>query len=61
MMHFPNVIPPGEKPLPYLDVAAALEQTSVTWNDFGWIRDAWGGPILVKGVLTAEDAQRAVG
>jgi isopentenyl diphosphate isomerase/L-lactate dehydrogenase-like FMN-dependent dehydrogenase len=61
MMHFPNVIPPGGKPLPYLDVADALEQTQVSWNDFGWIRDAWGGPILVKGVLTAEDAQRAVG
>jgi len=60
LMHFPNVIPPGQKPLPYLDVAAALEQTQVTWNDFGWIREAWGGPILVKGVLTAEDAQRAL-
>ena len=60
LMHFPNVIPPGQKPLPYLDVAAALEQTQVTWNDFGWIREVWGGPILVKGVLTAEDAQRAV-
>jgi L-lactate dehydrogenase (cytochrome) len=60
LMHFPNVIPPGQKPLPYLDVAAALEQTQVTWNDFGWIREVWGGPILVKGVLTPEDAQRAV-
>jgi L-lactate dehydrogenase (cytochrome) len=60
LMHFPNVIPPGQKPLPYLDVAAALEQTQVTWKDFGWIREVWGGPILVKGVLTAEDAQRAV-
>ncbi|MET0165566.1 MAG: alpha-hydroxy acid oxidase, partial [Vicinamibacterales bacterium] len=60
LMHFPNVIPPGQKPLPYLDVAAALEQTQVTWNDFGWIREAWGGPILVKGVLTAEDAERAL-
>jgi L-lactate dehydrogenase (cytochrome) len=60
LMHFPNVIPPGQKPLPYLDVAAALEQTQVTWNDFGWIRQAWGGPVLVKGILTAEDAERAV-
>jgi L-lactate dehydrogenase (cytochrome) len=60
LMHFPNVIPPGRKPLPYLDVAAALEQTQVTWNDFAWIREVWDGPILVKGVLTAEDARHAV-
>jgi L-lactate dehydrogenase (cytochrome) len=60
LMHFPNVVPPGQGPLPYLDVASALEQTTVTWNDFEWIRDAWGGPIVVKGVLTADDANRAV-
>ncbi|MGH9255509.1 MAG: alpha-hydroxy acid oxidase [Vicinamibacterales bacterium] len=60
LMHFPNVVPPGQGPLPYLDVTAALEQTTVTWKDFGWIREAWSGPILVKGVLTGEDARRAV-
>jgi L-lactate dehydrogenase (cytochrome) len=60
LMAFPNVISPGLGPLPYLDVTAALEQTTVTWNDFRWIREAWGGPILVKGVLTAEDARRAI-
>ena len=61
LMHFPNVVPPGQGPLPYADVSVALEQTTITWNDFGWIRKAWGGPIIVKGVLTAEDARRAVG
>ena len=60
LMAFPNVSSPGGKPLPYLDVTAALEQTTVTWNDFRWIREAWGGPILAKGVLTAEDARRAI-
>ena len=61
LMHFPNVVPPGQGPFPYTDVSVALEQTTITWNDFGWIREAWGGPIIVKGVLTAEDARRAVG
>ena len=61
LMHFPNVVPPGQGPLPYADVSVALEQTTITWNDFGWISEAWGGPIIVKGVLTAEDARRAVG
>jgi len=60
LMDFPNVVPPGGAPLPYSDVSVALEQTTVTWADFGWIRQAWGGPIVVKGLLTADDARRAV-
>ena len=32
----------------------------VTWADFGWIRDAWNGPMLVKGMHTADDARQAV-
>jgi L-lactate dehydrogenase (cytochrome) len=60
LMNFPNVVLPDGKPLPYLDVTAALEQTTVTWKDLAWIKQAWGdGPVLVKGVLTAEDARRA--
>jgi L-lactate dehydrogenase (cytochrome) len=61
LMAFPNVVAPGGGgPLPYLDVTAALEQTTVTWKDLEWIRKAWGGPLLVKGILTGEDARRAV-
>lgn len=30
------------------------------WKDFGWIREAWNGPLVVKGILTPEDARRAV-
>lgn len=30
-----------------------------TWADLDWIRDAWGGPVAVKGVLGTEDARRA--
>jgi L-lactate dehydrogenase (cytochrome) len=60
LMNFPNVVPPGGRPLPYLDVTAALEQTTVTWTDLRWIREAWGGPMLVKGILTGDDARRSV-
>jgi L-lactate dehydrogenase (cytochrome) len=56
----PNVIVPGQEPLPLLDVGAALAQAAVTWEDFRWIRQIWHGPIVVKGVLTSEDARRAV-
>jgi L-lactate dehydrogenase (cytochrome) len=59
-MKFPNVVMPDGSPMPYADVGAALEQSVVTWSDLRWIRDAWNGPIVVKGVHTAEDACRAV-
>jgi L-lactate dehydrogenase (cytochrome) len=59
LMSFPNVLLP-DGPMPYAEVGAALEQSTVTWKDLEWIRDEWNGPIVVKGVLTAEDAQRAI-
>jgi L-lactate dehydrogenase (cytochrome) len=60
LMSFPNVRPPGQGPMPYADVGAALEQSAVSWADLEWIRDEWRGPIVIKGVHTADDARRAV-
>jgi len=60
LMKFENVVIPGEGPMLYADVTAALEQSVVTWDDLKWIRQAWNGPIVIKGVHTAEDARRAV-
>jgi L-lactate dehydrogenase (cytochrome) len=60
LMNFPNVVLPDGRPMPYADVAAALEAAAVSWNDFAWIRDAWQGPMVVKGVHTADDARAAV-
>jgi L-lactate dehydrogenase (cytochrome) len=59
MMKFPNVVVPGQGPMPYADIGAALEQSMVSWQDLRWIRDAWPGPIVVKGVHTGDDARRA--
>lgn len=60
MMKFPNVVLPSEGPMPYADVGAALERSTVAWEDLKWIREAWNGPLVIKGVLTGEDARRAV-
>ena len=60
LMNFPNIVL-KDGPMGYADVGAALEQSMVSWDDFRWIRDAWGGPVVVKGVHTADDARRAVG
>ncbi len=55
-----NIVIPGKGPLPLTDVAAALAQSTVTWNDLTWIRQVWPGPIVVKGILIADDARRAL-
>ena len=60
LMKFPNVVVPGQGPMLYADVTAALEHSVVTWNDLNWIRQAWGGPIVIKGIHTGDDARRAV-
>lgn len=32
----------------------------LTPENLGWIRDAWDGPIVIKGIMTPEDARTAV-
>ncbi len=59
LMSFPNILIDGV-PMGYADVGAALEQSAVSWADLRWIREAWQGPIVIKGVHTADDARRAV-
>jgi isopentenyl diphosphate isomerase/L-lactate dehydrogenase-like FMN-dependent dehydrogenase len=55
-----NVVIPGKGPMELLDVGAALASATVTWKDLRWIRELWPGPIAVKGLLTADDARRAI-
>ena len=37
--------------------AGYLLRTSPDWDYVSWLRDAWDGPFVVKGVLRAEDAE----
>jgi len=55
-----NIVVPGQGPMKLVDVASALVDAAVTWDDLGWIRKVWTGPIVVKGILTAGDAKRAI-
>jgi L-lactate dehydrogenase (cytochrome) len=59
LMSFPNIVIDGDA-MGYADVGAALEASMTSWDDFKWIREAWGGPIVAKGVHTADDARKAV-
>ncbi len=55
-----NIVEPGKGPMPLVDVTAALARAVVTWDDLRWLRQLWPGPIVIKGVLTREDAERAI-
>jgi L-lactate dehydrogenase (cytochrome) len=56
----PNVVGDDGRPLPAPDVANALAGANILWEDLDWIRKLWSGAIVVKGIMTADDARRAV-
>lgn len=41
-------------------VNTELANPRATWDDVSWLRTQWDGPLLVKGVMSAEDADEAV-
>jgi L-lactate dehydrogenase (cytochrome) len=41
-------------------VADRLFDPALTTADLTWLRELWSGPLVVKGVLTADDARRAI-
>jgi L-lactate dehydrogenase (cytochrome) len=41
-------------------VANRQVDPSVTWRDLEWFRGLWPGPLLLKGVLTVDDARLAL-
>jgi isopentenyl diphosphate isomerase/L-lactate dehydrogenase-like FMN-dependent dehydrogenase len=55
-----NVVVPGKGPMPMTDITSSLADSVVTWADFRWMRASWQGPILVKGILTGDDARRSI-
>jgi isopentenyl diphosphate isomerase/L-lactate dehydrogenase-like FMN-dependent dehydrogenase len=36
-----------------------MRQTPV-WEDVPWVKERWNGPLVIKGIMTPEDARRAV-
>jgi isopentenyl diphosphate isomerase/L-lactate dehydrogenase-like FMN-dependent dehydrogenase len=40
---------------------AMFPNLALSWDDLAWLRELTSLPLLVKGVLTAEDAERALG
>jgi len=55
-----NIVVPGRGPMPLIDVSKSLARSAVSWEDLSWIRQSWPGPIVIKGILIADDARRAI-
>ena len=56
----PNIVNPERGLLRVRDAHTAMRREAFTWNDMQWIRALWKGPIVIKGVLTVEDAKRSL-
>ena len=56
----PNVVVPNRGPMALTDVRTGLVRGAFAWEDLQWIRRVWPGPIIFKGVLTGDDARRAI-
>jgi L-lactate dehydrogenase (cytochrome) len=55
-----KAVPGARTPDAFKDWVDAQFDPSVTWEDLAWVREHWNGKLVVKGVLDAEDARRAV-
>src|SRR5271165_438794 len=57
----PNMGAPGEPAPTFFGVYGEWMQTPPpSWDDVAWLREQWGGPFMVKGVMRPDDARRAV-
>ena len=53
-------MPESERGSAFAKYVVELLDAAVTWRDIAWLRSITALPIVLKGILTAEDATRAV-
>ncbi|WP_426265675.1 alpha-hydroxy acid oxidase [Sphingomonas sp. LHG3443-2] len=47
-------------PMSLFDYIGGQFDRSLTWRDVEWLAAEWGGPLAIKGLMTPEDAKRAI-
>jgi (S)-mandelate dehydrogenase len=52
-------VPANLTPMGASTVIPRLFDATISWDDIAWIREHWRGKLLLKGVLSAADAERA--
>ena len=55
-----KAVPDASTPDAFKEWVDSQFDPSVTWEDIAWVREHWDGRLIVKGVLDAADARRAV-
>jgi len=56
-----SFLPPGKaSAVGGSTVLPGLFEATISWDDIAWIRQFWRGKLLIKGVLSAADAERAL-
>jgi L-lactate dehydrogenase (cytochrome) len=56
----PNLQAPGEAAPTFFGAYFEWMQTPLpTWDDIAWLREEWGGPFVIKGIMRPDDARRA--
>lgn len=53
-------VPANADPTQYREWVGSQFDPSVTWKDIEWLRGIWKGKLVIKGVLSPEDAKSAV-
>lgn len=57
----PNQGRPGERGPSFFEAYGEWMGTPPpTWEDIAWLRELWGGPFMLKGVMRVDDAKKAV-
>ncbi|MGE5694771.1 MAG: pre-mycofactocin synthase MftD [Candidatus Sericytochromatia bacterium] len=60
-LRVPNQATRGEAGPPFFAAYGEWMNTPPpTWDDVAWLRELWGGPFMLKGVMRVDDAKRAV-
>ncbi len=58
--NFAGHVPGASTPAELAKWMSAQDDPSLNWKDLGWIKQRFGGPLVVKGVLHPEDARQAI-
>ncbi|TRW88737.1 mycofactocin system-associated heme/flavin dehydrogenase [Mycolicibacterium sp. 018/SC-01/001] len=56
----PNLADGGAAPTFFGAYGEWMQTPLPTWEDIAWLREQWGGPFMLKGVMRVDDAKRAV-
>jgi len=54
-----NIDPRNSGALSIFEYVNQQFDPSISWADVAWLRERWEGPLIIKGILSSEDAKQA--